>query len=78
MRPQTHLDYLIKDSQCADAIEALREYQDLTKWMQAYEVLFKELVMAPPGLPIVIKGSLNGFEYSNIQHFCEFYLELKR
>lgn len=69
---------MIKDSQCADAIEALREYQDLTKWMQAYEVLFKELVMAPPGLPIVIKGSLNGFEYSKIIEFCETYMNIQK
>ena len=78
MRPQTHLDYLIKDSQCADAIEALREYQDLSKWLKAYEILFKELVMAPPVLPIVIKGSLNGFEYLKIREFCELYKDRRQ
>jgi hypothetical protein len=72
MRPKSRIDYLIKEIQCEEAIDALNRYEDLSEWLKNYEKLFMDLTNTPPRLPTLIKAYFNGEKFPAIRLFCEF------
>lgn len=75
MRPKTHVDFLIKESQCQEALESFEDFEKSKDWLLEYEKLFWELTVSPKGYPVMIKSNFDGKNYPRIREFCNFFIQ---
>jgi hypothetical protein len=67
------IDYLIKDSQCEEAIEDFKRLESVPLWLEQYSELFKSVSIKPEGLPRITSFNFDGESYENIQRFSCLY-----
>lgn len=67
------IDYLIKDSQCEEAIEDFKRLESVALWLEQYLELFKSVSIKPEGLPRITSFNLDGESYENVQRFSCLY-----
>ena len=67
------IDYLIKDSQCEEAIEDFKRLESVPLWLEQYSELFKSVSIKPDGLPRITSFNSDGESFENIQKFGHLY-----
>jgi hypothetical protein len=68
------IDYLIKDYQCAKAIDEFKILTSVPDWLNMYFELYHSVSIKPEGLLSITSSHLDGDWFKNIQRFANLYL----
>jgi hypothetical protein len=74
--PKSRIDYLIKDSFCAIALEELNHETSTPLWLEKHADLFASVTIKPEGLPRITDSNFEGETYENIQDFATVYASI--
>jgi hypothetical protein len=70
---ENRIDYLIKDNQCAKAIDEFKILTSVPVWLAQYSDLFDSISIKPKGLPRITNSHCDGESFENIQEFAHLY-----
>ena len=75
--PKDHTDYLMTELDCLTAIERFKTTTSIPGWLDQYQKLYRDITIAPAGLPEIIDCHLEGKTFEGILKFGGLYETIK-
>jgi hypothetical protein len=72
------MEYVMRDINCQQALDELKEDIFLREWIEKYEKLKKKISNEPEGLPSIPSCHCGGVRYASIAEFHSIYESLSK